>query len=243
MNQIATWLLLFASTLAVGDPPKIVPVPPPVDPNMPSVVLPKEVTGEPGDFIQVAATTNCVELKWFTVDKNLKVFPPSLLKSTHTAIVSSVVPGQYALYSYGAKGDIPTDPAKCIITIQGPRPPPGPDPVPPPPGTFAERVRQGYLADVAAGAGDAKIKKDYADNYRALLRFIDTYKTLRDLHQDLDGLNERMIGAKMPKMRRVIGERLAADLPREANVVIQERLKQQITETFNAIIAAVEAAQ
>lgn len=105
-----------------------------------SVKLPDKVTGQPGQFIQIPAATDCAVVKWFTVDKGLNVFPVQLLKDTKTAVVSGPV-GTYRLYAYAAKGDVASDPVLCTIIIGTPDPtPPSPGPTPPTPGPAAKLI-------------------------------------------------------------------------------------------------------
>ena len=102
----------------------------------PVLKLPVEVKGEPATFIRIAANTDCKELRWFSPDPGLAVFPVDLLKNSLTAVVTSARPGRYRLYAYGAKGDVPSEVAIVVVVIGDTPPtpiPPGPDPGPIPP--------------------------------------------------------------------------------------------------------------
>lgn len=104
-----------------------------------SIKLPEKVSGQPGDFVTVASEADGAEVRWVSLDAGLKLFPTSLLKDTKTAVVISTVPGKYRLLAYTAKGDKPSDPAICLVVIEGvvppapPVPPTPPDPTPPKP--------------------------------------------------------------------------------------------------------------
>lgn len=103
-----------------------------------NVSLPSETKGEVGAFIKVPASTNGKEVRWYSPDKGLQVFPVELLKDSKTAIVTANVPGRYRLVAWTAVGDIPSDPAICVIIVgdaptPGPGPGPNPDPIPPTP--------------------------------------------------------------------------------------------------------------
>jgi hypothetical protein len=97
----------------------------------PLLTLPASVSGDPGDYIMVPATTACKEVRWYAVDKGLKVFPVQLLKDSKTAVVSGPA-GSYRLMAYTARGDLPSDPAICTVVIGTPGPTPGPTPPAPP---------------------------------------------------------------------------------------------------------------
>lgn len=94
--------------------------------------LPTEVKGEPGAFVPIKAETDCATVKWIAIDAGLNLFPVELLKDTKTAVVSSTKAGRYRVFAVAAKGDIPTDPAICVVVIGTPTPGPTPDPGPGP---------------------------------------------------------------------------------------------------------------
>ncbi len=122
MKRALLVLVLIASPLFAADP---------------VLKVPATVSGQPGAFITIPAETTCKELRWFTAEALLNVFPVQLLKDTKTGVVTSTVPGTYKVFVYGAQGDIPTDPVTCNVVVLGPVPPPIPPtppvpPVPPP---------------------------------------------------------------------------------------------------------------
>ena len=137
-----------------------------------SIILPENITGRPGSFIQVECKTDCKVVEWVLLDSGLELFPVNLLANTKTAVVTSTTPGVYRLLVYGATGDIPSKPAIVTITIGTPEPRPQPadkseiyrrietlfkaD-------TDAEKITQakayaGVFRALAAAAGDEKIK-------------------------------------------------------------------------------------
>lgn len=91
--------------------------------------LPAEVKGLAGDFIQVPASTDGNEVRWVPLDAGLRLFPVNLLKDTKTAVVTGR-DGSYRLLAYTAKGDVPSEPAVCVVVIGGVTPPPPPPPTP-----------------------------------------------------------------------------------------------------------------
>ena len=136
-----------------------------------SIILPENISGRPGSFIQVEAKTECKVVEWVLLDAGLELFPINLLANTRTAVVTSTTPGVYRLLAYGATGDIPTKPAVVSITIGTP---PAPEPTDKSEifrrietlfkaDTDAEKITQakayaGVFRALAQAAGDEKIK-------------------------------------------------------------------------------------
>jgi hypothetical protein len=98
----------------------------------PSLLLPKEVKGDIGGFITVAADTNCGEVQWYAIDAGLNLFPVHLLRDSKIVVVTSSKPGTYRLLAYGALGDKATPPAVCVVIVGQSPEPPTPEPKPEP---------------------------------------------------------------------------------------------------------------
>ena len=124
-----------------------------------SIILPENITGRPGSFIQVEAKTDCKVVEWVLLDSGLELFPVNLLANTKTAVVTSTTPGVYRLLAYGATGDIPSKPAIVTITI-------GTPPEPADKSEIYKRIETLFKADTDA----EKISqaKAYAGVFRAL---------------------------------------------------------------------------
>lgn len=124
-----------------------------------SIILPENITGRPGSFIQVEAKTDCKVVEWVLLDAGLELFPVNLLANTKTAVVTSTTPGVYRLLAYGATGDIPSKPAIVTITI-------GTPPEPADKSEICRRIETLFKADTDA----EKITqaKAYAGVFRAL---------------------------------------------------------------------------
>ncbi len=99
------------------------------------LTLPATITGEPGDFLRVSATTTGTVVKWKSYNRELKLFPMDQLKDTKTAIVTATKPGKYRLFAVTSDATGPSDIAETEIVISGqpdPAPAPGPQPTPTP---------------------------------------------------------------------------------------------------------------
>jgi len=126
-----------------------------------SIILPENISGRPGSFIQIEAKTECKVVEWVLLDAGLELFPINLLANTRTAVVTSTVPGVYRLLAYGATGDIPSKPAIVTITIGTP-----PDPQPADKSEICRRIETLFKADT--DAEKLSQAKAYAGVFRAL---------------------------------------------------------------------------
>ena len=124
-----------------------------------SIILPENITGRPGSFIQVEAKTDCKVVEWVLLDSGLELFPVNLLANTKTAVVTSTTPGVYRLLAYGATGDIPSKPAIVTITI-------GTPPEPADKSEIYKRIETLFKADT--DAEKLSQAKAYAGVFRAL---------------------------------------------------------------------------
>ena len=124
-----------------------------------SIILPENITGRPGSFIQVEAKTDCKVVEWVLLDAGLELFPVNLLANTKTAVVTSTTPGVYRILAYGATGDIPSKPAIVTITI-------GTPPEPADKSEIYKRIETLFKADT--DAEKLSQAKAYAGVFRAL---------------------------------------------------------------------------
>lgn len=104
-----------------------------------TITLPVGVRGEPGQFIEIIATTDSEHVSWYIVDKQgLNLFPQRLQNDKRVAVVTSLKAGNYRVLAVVAKGDIPSEFAETTVTVGDPKPdddvPPGPGPGPTPAG-------------------------------------------------------------------------------------------------------------
>lgn len=137
MQMVKTRLLLSVAVLGLisagiyADDP-VPPAPQPVPaPIAPTISIPAEIKATVGEFIEVPAKTNGVEVKWAVLNQQgLNLFPMDLLKDSKTAVAVANTDGVYYLHAWTALNNIPSDLVTCKITIGTP---PAPIPVPPGP--------------------------------------------------------------------------------------------------------------
>jgi hypothetical protein len=116
MRRLALVLLLFAAPLW-AEPP--------------ALKLPVEVHGTSNSFIVINAETAGAVVRWVPIDSGLSLLPPQLLRDSKSAVVMAGK-GRYRLLAFTAKGDEPSEPAICLIVVDGTPTPPKPDPPKPP---------------------------------------------------------------------------------------------------------------
>lgn len=155
--------------------------------------------GNVGDFIELQANTNGKEVKWFTTDKNLHVFPADLLKDSKTNVVVSNVAGSYTVYAYTALNDLPSEIASQTIIVGAPTPqpvpnPPNPNPVPNPPNPVPQPGKVSVLfLDNVNDMGSA--------DYKQYLAVLNSTKVRAYLNQHCDK-DQYANGKSGPSWRR-----------------------------------------
>lgn len=101
---------------------------------VPTIELPKEISGEVGDLIGIKAKTTGKVVKWVVLDKGISVFPGEL-KDPYQTVISAKKKGTFRLLAYTSDETGPSEPAICTIKVKvAPIDPDDPDvPVPPKP--------------------------------------------------------------------------------------------------------------
>jgi len=187
----------------------------------PSLVLPKEVKGEPGAFLRIAAETPGKVVKWRVVDGGLNLFPVDLLRDSKVAVVVALKPGRYRLQAVTALADEPSDIVETVVVV-GNAPPPGPDPVPPgpdptppdPADPLAKALQTLYVA--TADPDKAKHVKALASIYRQGAEFISTgdIATAGDLFGRLSTVSASLLPrVAIQSLRDEIANELKKTLP------------------------------
>lgn len=121
--------------IAADDPaPVPLPNPPNPDNNIPTISIPKELTGDVGSFVEIKAVTNGQIVKWAVLNQQgLNLFPMDLLKDTTTAVAVANKEGIFYLHAWTALNNVPSELVTCKITIGNPPQPIPPQPIPPQP--------------------------------------------------------------------------------------------------------------
>ncbi|HYE20989.1 MAG TPA: hypothetical protein VEA69_21260 [Tepidisphaeraceae bacterium] len=216
----------------------------------PAIKLPKEVHGEPGDWIIVTADTPGKHVRWVGMTPGLRVFPPHLLKDSHSAVVVSGKPGRFKLLAYTAAGDEPSDPAVVTVVVEGetpvppdPGPGPGPKPPTPPVDPFTAKVQAALASDPGTSADKAKHAAALAGFYSAMAKHVesDAAATVGDLLSDYRAAIPSVLpeGA-IPATRKLCGSEVAAVVGDDAERKIDKGLKDQLVGLFTKLSKALE---
>lgn len=96
------------------------------------IKLPEKVTGDVGDFVTVTAVTDGKEVRWWSPDSGLALFPAQLLKDSKSTVVVGKKAGTYRLLAWTSVGGQPSDAAVTTVVIGLDPPPTPPDPPHPP---------------------------------------------------------------------------------------------------------------
>jgi len=139
--------------------------------------LPDKVTGDPGTFIKIPATTNGSVVKWVSLDPGLAMFPVELLKDTKTAVVTGPA-GSYRVLAYTSDATGPSDPAFCTVVVGTP-----PTPPTPPPDAFTQAVQAAYAQET--DPNKAQYVAWVASTYRNAGSLLTQGVTVGDLYASL----------------------------------------------------------
>lgn len=183
-----------------------------------TITLPATVTGEPGAFISIPATTDGKEVRWYALDKGVNLFPTALLKDTKTAVVTAPKAGRYRVIAWTATGDVPSEAASTVVVVgePGPDPGPGPGPTPGPDSPLKKAIDAAFAAETDP-AKAAQIKY-LASVYAGAGTLVDdpSVKMLSDLFALVSNtIHHPTLGiprGALPKVSRAIGDYLNAEI-------------------------------
>jgi len=200
--------------------------------------LPKEVTGAPGSFISVPAKTDCPQVRWYSPDHGLNVFPVHLLRDSKTAVVTAQQPGRYRLLAVVAHESEPSTFAVCTVVVgdaPGPGPtPPGPNPPTPPTDLLLAKLQKAY-----DGISDAD-KPKHAEALQGLysecakIAMDAKIKTAGDLYKVMSSASARLLPRDaLRPLREVVQKELDQTFPTDAETKLTERHRQEIQGTLS----------
>lgn len=216
-------ILLLASLAAAAPPP---------------LTLPPQVTGAPGAFVQVPATTAGKSVRWVVLDQGLNLFPVALLADSHTAVVSTATPGTYRLLAVTAAADEVSDPAVCVVVIQPPTPAPTPGPQPPAPtDPLVQAVAAAYAGESSpAKASQVSLLAALYQQGATTTANDATLRTLGDLQGVLARAGAALVApAELPKVRTAVGAYLVAQLGTDPGAALDATLRARAAQAFGAV--------
>jgi len=194
--------------------------------------------------VTVRAETEGKTVRWFAMTPGLSVFPSELLRDTKATVVVAGVPGRYTLLAYTAKGDEPSELARCEIIIEGPAPPPPDPPGPKPPDPtdpLAKKIRDALASDPGTAAQKREWAAALGGFYAAMAKHVatDQAATVGDLLSDYRNAIPAVLPADaIPATRRVAGQEVAAIAGEDPERKIDQVLKGKLVDLFTRLSAA-----
>lgn len=202
-KSILALLLLAAPALAVP----------------PTLAIPKETKAEAGDFVRLDATTEGVQVRWFSLDKGLNVFPSELLRDSKSTVVAAIRPGTYRIAAITCRADELSELAIGYVVIGGapvpPEPtPPAPVPPAPVPDSLEAEIRTLYLADTDVRKASYALMLAGFYRQAALASMSPDLNKVADLHAVLSRASAGLIpDAALKGVRAKVEAELKATLP------------------------------
>lgn len=210
-----------------------------------SVTLPAEVKVGPGRLAKLTAKTDGKQVRWIngSLDADLIASETGLW-----AIFSAPAPGRYLVYAYTASGDVPSEPAVCVVVVgdPGPGPPVPPTPPVPPPtppvDPLLARVKAAWqletdLARVTQKNALAAIYRQGA----AIVRDDQTLSTWGSLFEALSTVAKAMnVTGKLLVVQKAIQIELQSVCPSDRNAPLDASGRELASKTFTRIADALE---
>lgn len=202
MRRLALFALVLCTLSARADEPAV------------PLKLPAEVKAAPATIAEVRAETTGKVVKWVALTPGLSVRP---IDDGRVLLVSGPA-GRYELLAYTALGDVPSDPARCVVVIGEP---PGPNPKPPepPPDSLRAKLKAAFDADPAPPEAKREHAKDLAALYRAAAKLAEdsAVPTSGELLRRVRDAAGTLVGPDaLREVRRAAGRELSALLPTDA---------------------------
>lgn len=220
MRCVALCAALVAARAPAGEP-------------APALTVPAAVSAAPAVIAEIRADTAGAVVRWVVLTPGLSV---RALDGGRVLLVSGP-PGRYELLAYTALGGVPSEPARCAVTIG---PPPAPEPADP----LARKVRAALAADPERDAAKRRRQaKQLAVLYRELAReaadpALTSPAEFRRIARDAAA---KMIGPDaLAGVRTEVAAELAALLPTDAPFADAQRAA--VAKLFERLAAVLDAA-
>lgn len=171
------------------------------DPAPPPIRLPAELSGKPGRLVRLEADTPGVVVRWLVVgDADLVPLP-----GTKSCVICGPAAGRLLVFAWTAAGDVPSEAARCVLTLGEPTPPAPVD-------VLAADLKAAFAADPSPQK--AAVVRQLAAGYRAAAVASGSVRTLAELYA-------------------VLKQQLAG-LPADALVPVRKRLADELNKTLTA---------
>lgn len=204
---------------------------PPAGP-VPKVEVAAEASAPAGRIVVLKAETACAVVRWATAADGVDLVP---FPDGKTALFCSPTPGRFVVFAWTAAGDVPSDAARCVVVVGGPKPEPKPGP------TLAAELQALAAADPTADRGQVLA---LAGVYREAVKLasLPDVTTAGDLAGRVRAAAQTAVGpnALVPVRTRIAAE-LAWTLPSDGSAALDAVTRKAAADVFTDIATALEA--
>jgi hypothetical protein len=192
--------------------------------------VPAEVRAQPATIVEIRAETDGKIVKWVTLTPGLSV---RSIDGGKTLLVSGPS-GRYELLAYTALGDVPSDPARVVVVIDGAAPPD-----PKAPDELKEKVRAALDRDKPKKADALQLAAIYREAAKLLadpeaITSAELLRRLRAVSADLVGPDV------LPAVRAAVAEQLLAVLGMTSDEPITDARRKRAAELFLRLAVLIE---
>lgn len=218
MRTAAVLLLVLAPLAARAD-------------DAPALKIPTEVTAKPATITELKAETTGKVVRWVPLTPGLSLRP---VDDGRTLLFAGG-PGRYELLAYTAVGDVPSDPARVVILIDG-----DPGPAPKTPDELRQRIAAALAKDKASKADVVQLAAVYREAARVAADPAVT--TSADLMGRVRRVAASLLGPDaLPTVRGAAAEELLAALGMTSDEPITDRQRKRAGELFARLADVLEA--
>ena len=208
----------------------------------PTVTLPLEINGQPGEFISIRPVTSGRLVRFVALDAGLNLFPSDLLADKTVTVASCVQPGRYRVLAYTALGDVASPPAITTVVIGGVPPRPVDPTVPPAPKDPMVDALQSIYGALSEDGKENK-RAALAGIYRRALPVVDDprLKTTGELYLLVRQMARQLLAdGDLRAVRDRLNQELDGLLPTMADTALTPELRAQMRTQFTRCAAALE---
>jgi hypothetical protein len=197
----------------------------------PSLKLPPTVTARPAEISEVRAETTGKTVVWVVLTPGLSVRP---IDSGKTLLFSGPA-GRYELLSYTALGDVPSQPARVVVVIEGGDPAPPPKPA----DGLKKKLEAALKTDGAAKADVLQLAAIYREAAKGAAD--PEVSSSRELLSRVRKVSADLIGPDaLPTVRGTAAEELFGALGMTSDDPLTEAQRKRTAELFTRLAATLE---
>ncbi len=204
---------------------------PPAGPP-PKVEVAAEASAPAGRMVVLKAETTCPVVRWATAADGVDLVP---FPDGKTALFCSPTPGRFVVFAWTAAGDVPSDAARCVVVVGGPKPDPKPGL------TLAADLQALVAADPTADRVQVAV---LAGVYRDAVKLaaLPDVATAGDLAGRVRAAAQTAVGpTALVTVRTRIAAELARKLPADPSILLDAVARKAAAEVFTEIATALEA--